>query len=671
MPELDNSQKRAVEEPALPLAVLAGPGSGKTRVLSQRIAHQVGTGAVDPERVLAVTFTRKAAGELNDRLRSAHTCGHVTAGTFHALCLGLLRRWYDDRGRDVPTLLERKGRILAPLLGGGAEAAAAITPVASEIEWAKARGVPPDRYVEAVEAAGRDTPRPAADVAAIYDRYEKQKRRGNLMDFDDLILRCALRLEDDDDFASATRWRFRHFFVDEFQDVSPSQFRLLRAWLGDRNDLFVVGDPDQAIFSFTGADPTYLTRFTRHFPGATVVELTNSYRCPPQVLQPARRLLDGRAAGRTVSSAVDDGPEPELANYSDASAEANGVADILLAAHADGQRWSDLAVLYRTNAQSAVLEEELGRRNIPVRLRGSRRFLDRPEVQADLARLRSASGGLRERLTELEEPGNGPPGPGVTDTERAEHTEALLTLGHEYLRAEGGDGSLPGFEAFLTTAMRGDSDTGGTTDAVDLVTFHRSKGLEWHTVIVTGVEAGFVPISYAQSAAERAEERRLLYVACTRARHTLHLTWAEKRTFGARDATRAPSPLLADMGLRSAKDSSTTAKKTTDATGRIGELRDALRAGASSGDPHDDALARELKEWRLTRSRAAGVPAYVVFADTTLAELVVDRPSSREQLLAVSGIGPVKAERFGADVLEIVRRHPRDARLSRNGSRTG
>jgi len=670
--QLDDSQRRAVEEPTLPLAVLAGPGSGKTRVLSQRIAHQVATGSVEAERVLAVTFTRKAAGELNDRLHSSHGAGHVTAGTFHALCLGLLRRWYDDRGREVPALLERKAPILAPLLGGGTEAAAAVTPVAAEIEWAKARGVGPDGYVAAVEAAGRDTPRAPAELAALYERYEKRKRRANLMDFDDLILRCALRLEDDDDFASATRWRFRHFFVDEFQDVSPSQFRLLRAWLGDRTDLFVVGDPDQAIFSFTGADPAYLTRFAEHFPGATVVELTSSHRCPPQVLRPARRLLEGRAPGRALSSAVDPGPEPHLTGYSDAAAEARGVADALVEAHAAGRRWADLAVLYRTNAQSALFEEELARRDIPVRLRGARRFLDRPEVRADLARLRSSSGDLRARLAGLSAPAphvRDGAGPGVTDTERAEHTEALVALGHEYLRAEGGDGSLPGFLAFLATALRGDSDGGATADAVDLVTFHRSKGLEWHTVIVTGVEAGFVPISHARSAPEKAEERRLLYVACTRSRHTLHLTWAEQRSFGTRDARRTPSPLLADMGLcpTAGDPPVTTGGRPTDATGRIRELRATLRRGVPSGDAGDDALARELKDWRHARSRAAGVPAYVVFADTTLAELVLHRPSNREELLGVSGIGPVKAERFGPDVLDIVARHVRAGPRQRTG----
>ncbi|MCZ7530621.1 MAG: ATP-dependent helicase [Acidimicrobiia bacterium] len=285
--DVDPSQARAIEEPTVPLAVLAGPGSGKTRVLARRIAHQVATGQADSERVLAVTFTRKAAGELNTRLGATDACEHVTAGTFHALSLALLRRWYEDRGRDVPTLLERKGRILGPLLGGGAEGIAAITPIAAEIEWAKARGVPPDAYVQAVDAVDRPTPRPATEVADIYRRYEQQKRRGALMDFDDLILRCALRMENDPDFAAATRWRFRHLFVDEFQDVSPAQFRLLRAWLGDRTDLFVVGDPDQAIFSFTGADPSYLLDFADHFPGAVVVNLEQSYRCPPQILAPA------------------------------------------------------------------------------------------------------------------------------------------------------------------------------------------------------------------------------------------------------------------------------------------------------------------------------------------------------------------------------------------------
>ncbi len=689
--DVDPSQARAIEEPTVPLAVLAGPGSGKTRVLARRIAHQVATGRADSERVLAVTFTRKAAGELNTRLGATNACEHVTAGTFHALSLALLRRWYEDRGRGVPTLLERKGRILGPLLGGGAEGIAAITPIAAEIEWAKARCVPPDTYVQAVDAVERPTPRPATEVADIYRRYEQQKRRGDLMDFDDLILRCALRMENDPDFAAATRWRFRHLFVDEFQDVSPAQFRLLRAWLGDRTDLFVVGDPDQAIFSFTGADPSYLLHFADHFPGAVVVNLEHSYRCPPQILAPARRLLDGptldghaldgrapegQAVVRTLRSSADDGPAPALTEYDDAEAEAEGVAASLMASHGDGRRWSDLAVLYRTNAQSALFEEAFARHGIPVRLRGARRFLERAEVRADLARLRASTGSLRERLDELGSVSSS--GARRGNTERAEHTEALIGLGGEYLRAEGGGGSLDGFVAFLTTSLQGDSGSGEGDDAVELVTFHRSKGLEWHTVFITGVESGYVPISHAKSHDELAEERRLFYVACTRAQHALHITWATRRAFGTREVTRRPGPFLVDMGIRpgtpGSKRSGSSSAGRPPAT-RVDELRAALRAGNSSGDPDDDALAEDLREWRLTRSRAAGVPAYVVFADRTLAEVVVDRPTTHGELLAVSGIGPVKAERFGPEILDIVERHTgtrtQTSRRIRATTRTG
>ncbi|MCZ7530620.1 MAG: HRDC domain-containing protein [Acidimicrobiia bacterium] len=251
-------------------------------------------------------------------------------------------------------------------------------------------------------------------------------------------------------------------------------------------------------------------------------------------------------------------------------------------------------------------------------------------------------------------------------------------MGREYLRAEGGVGSLDGFLAFLTASLRGDSGGSEGDDAVDLVTFHRSKGLEWHTVFITGVESGYVPINHAKTPGELAEERRLFYVACTRVQRSLHITWATRRTFGTREVTRRPGPFLVDMGLRpgtpGSKRSGSSSTGRPPAT-RVDELRAALRAGNSSGDPDDDALAEDLREWRLTRSRAAGVPAYVVFADRTLAEVVVDRPTTHGELLAVSGIGPVKAERFGPEILDIVKRHAgtrtQTGRQVRTTARTG
>ncbi|MGH9035724.1 MAG: ATP-dependent helicase, partial [Acidimicrobiia bacterium] len=357
---LDERQRQAVTTPVSPLAILAGAGSGKTRVLTRRIAYQATTGRIDAGHTLALTFTRKAAGELSERLaalglrRSGVRAGPataVTAGTFHAVALAQLRRRWADRGEAVPALLERKVRLLVPFLAPGPTVGAEAAEVAGEIEWAKARLVGPEAYEAAVAAAARPTPRAPAEVADLYSRYETEKHRRGVVDFDDLIWGLGEALETDAAFAAATRWRFRHLFVDEFQDLNPAQFRLLRAWLGDRSDLCVVGDQDQAIYGFTGADASYLVGFARHFPGAAVVHLESNFRSSPQVLAVAHAVLPaGKRSPRTLRPTRPDGPLPEVVAYATDAEEAVGLARALRAAGGPGVAWSSMAVLYRTNA---------------------------------------------------------------------------------------------------------------------------------------------------------------------------------------------------------------------------------------------------------------------------------------------------------------------------------
>ncbi|MGH8976395.1 MAG: ATP-dependent helicase, partial [Acidimicrobiia bacterium] len=470
----------------------------------------------------------------------------MTAGTFHAVALAQLRRRWADRGDAVPAILERKVRLLVPFLPAGPSVGAEAAEVAGEIEWAKARLVRPGNYEAAVAAAARATPRPPAEVAGLYERYEAEKSRRGVVDFDDLIWGLAEALEEDAAFAAATRWRFRHFFVDEFQDVNPAQFRLLRAWLGGRSDLCVVGDGDQAIYGFTGADASYLLGFATHFPGAAVVRLEANFRSSPQVLAVAHAVLPaGKGAGRPLRPTLSDGPLPEVVAYATDAEEAAGVARALQDAHGPGVAWSSMAVLYRTNAQSARLEAALTAAGIPHRVRGAARFLERPEVVSALEELRRAAAaapgvGLAHHLRGLELWVDDAP------DERRGHVAELVRLGDEYLAGEDGPGSLPGFLAHLAAALAdGDSPTDG--DAVELLTFHRAKGLEWPRVVVTGLERGLVPIAYAETAAARAEERRLLYVALTRAERHLVLSWAAERTLGARAMARHRSPYLDEI----------------------------------------------------------------------------------------------------------------------------
>lgn len=660
---LDPSQREAVTTDARPLAIHAGAGSGKTRVLTHRIAWQSVTGAIAPGRVLALTFTRKAAGELRERLARLGVAEGVAAGTFHSMALAQLRRHHADRGTAMPTVLGSKARILAPLLGRRDGAGALrVVDVAAEIEWAKARLIAPPRYLEAVAASGREVTQ-VERIATLYERYEAEKRRRELVDFDDLLLDCATAIERDREFAAAQRWRFRHLFVDEFQDTNRSQFRLLRGWLGlDRDapgtdvDLCVVGDPDQAIYGFAGAEPRYLESFEELFPGATTVRLGFNYRSTPQVVATSRAVLPANRARLPIATPRPDGPAPTVTEYEDERAEARSVIAAARRAQSGERPWRSMAVLYRTNAQSLAFEEACTASGVPHRVRGAAAFLDRPEVRDLIAGMRSAATAqptraFAEHLIDLQADA------AEAVEEVREHAEALASLGREYLAAEGGIGTLDGFISYLSTALGHDDVTGG--DAIELLTFHAAKGLEWETVWVTGLEKGLVPISHAEGRpAELAEESRLLYVALSRARRWLHCSHAAARTFGARTARRTRSPLL-DL-----VESAATGRSLEEVTGGDVNRRGAQAARAvlrriDAGDlaPDDRPLYEALVEWRRILSKAAAMPAYTVFDNRTLAAIATHRPASREALLDVPGIGPTKAERYGEAVLDLVAEH--------------
>ena len=653
--DLDASQRRAVVEPAVPLAILAPAGSGKTRVLTRRIAYQCSTEAIEPSHVLALTFTRKAAGELRSRLRRLGVREGLTAGTFHAVALAQLRAHHDHRGTSMPGLLDRKARILAPLIGAkrGPQLSIAITEVAGEIEWAQARLIGPAAYVEAATRAGRTPTMAVERVGDVYRMYQDEKRKRHVIDFDDLVRLCAHALDTDAEFAATQRWRFRHFFVDEFQDVSRAQLRLLRSWIGERDDLCVVGDPDQAIYSFAGADPGYLTRFEEHFGGGRTVRLDVNYRSTPEIVDAARAVLPrrDRAAVQAVGS---PGPPPTVTRFADGDAEAKGIAHALHAGNGPQRPWSSIAVLYRVNAQSAAFEESLRKSGVPFRVRGDAAFLDRPEVKLALDALdhlvESTPGReFAEHLDDL-----------VLDAaedsdDRRSHREAVAQLGREYVTVTSGRSTLSGFLDFLRTSLRGQDDGGVATDAVDLLTFHRAKGLEWDTVFVAGLEKGLVPISHASGDSEALdEERRLLYVALSRAQRELHVSWAAQRDRGARVSARTPSPYLAEIeraisgAVEPPIDADVNRRNARQAKAALDKLSD------SELSPLDRELFDALVDWRRDVARAAGVPAYVVFDNKSLRAVAGARPTTGQALLAVPGVGPVKLERYGAALLEIV-----------------
>jgi DNA helicase-2/ATP-dependent DNA helicase PcrA len=674
---LDPSQQQAVVSEAAPLCILAGAGSGKTRVLTRRIAQRVTSGSAEASRTLVLTFTRRAAGELRSRLRSLGVRDQVAAGTFHGIAYTQLRRRWADRGELAPTLLESKVRLLAPLLPrarAGCRNPALVQPadLATEIEWAKARMVAPSRYEAAAGISGRRLQFSLATMAAIYQHYEDDKRRKRMVDFDDLLTGCVQALESDPEFAAGQRWRFHHFFVDEFQDVNLVQFRLLRAWLGDRLDLCVVGDPNQAIYAWNGADPMLLTEFPKHFAGAEVLHLDHNHRSTPQVVLAAAAVLDPSQVTPRRSTRP-DGPLPVVRRFETDEAEGRGIARILRRAHGPAVGWARMAVLTRTNAQLVVLEDHLRAAGVPCRLTGDGALLRQAEVKAALAQMRRSAAGttFTSRLSDVEamsvesgatESGQIETGAGAGGGERRLNLQTLVRLGRDYAALDPA-GSVDGFLAWLRAGGRGEGPQ-QDTDAVELTTFHRAKGLEWPVVVVAGLEDGLVPIGRARTPEAESEERRLLHVALTRALDEVHCTWAERRTFASRTIARSPSPYLEPLQAAIATMAPGGGDGPVGIPARVLAQRDELRERryqvspahpdtGADGEASQSALAA-LRAWRSATARASGVPAFVIFHDATLGALAEARPSTRAELLSLPGLGAVKAERYGDTLLALL-----------------
>ncbi len=561
----DKEQVEAITTAATPLCILAGAGSGKTRVLTRRMARRVLDGSAIEAHVLALTFTRKAAGELKSRLRGLGLGEGVTAGTFHAIALAELRRLAADRRQTAPVVLASKARLIGEILdalGPGQRlpsparrgsrtssrlgTAHIVHDIAGEIEWSKARLITPAAYEEEAQAAGRRTVLEPGALAEVYAAYETERRKRRLIDFEDLLTNCAAELASDPGFAASARWRFRHIFVDEYQDVNAAQLALLRQWCGAEPDLCVVGDPDQAIYGWNGSDPRAILRFGDDFPGARVIRLAANYRSTGEILAVAGAVL-GRRDRPRADGPSPEGPIPTLRSYADDATEAASVAEFVRLAHRPGRSWSQIAVLARTNAQLSAFRKAFEAKQIPYRALGDYLFLRRGVVATALAELSKAPNAtvLSALAADLRATAASPP---EEEDETPNEDEGgglseLAELVEDYLRTDV-VATGAGFRSYLETTMRaGDARDG--SDAVDLVTFHRAKGLEWQVVFVTGLEDGLVPIAHAQDDASLAEEERLLYVACTRAEEELHCSWSKERSFSPGQlSSRQPSPYL-------------------------------------------------------------------------------------------------------------------------------
>lgn len=535
---LDPDQRTVALATRGPVCVIAGAGTGKTRAITHRIAYAAAIGTMDPAKVLALTFTAKAAGEMRTRLRALGV-PTVAARTIHSAALKqLLYFWPTVFGGRTPDLMTTKTGFLTEAINraGLSETLKAtnrelMRDIASEIEWAKVSQVAPPDFLDEISKRTQKPRVLPEQLVQVYTAYESIKKEELAIDFEDVLLLCAAMLEEERDVRERVQDQYRYFTIDEYQDISPIQQRLINAWLGTRKDICVVGDPAQTIYSFAGATPVFLNTFTQRFPEAEVIRLSTGYRSTPEITFAANALLRHGQMGQELVAQNGHGSKPTVSSYTDEESEIAGVMSDITALLAQGTAPQEIAILARTNAQLKVAEKQMLKLNLPYQLRSTERFFERKEIRDFIKEVRKAS---------------------VIPAEGQGWIDELRSLAQPYLTGE----TIDGIAALLHLARELDSDASFTTKTlrgylrevedrvqqnnpptmpvVTLATLHAAKGLEWERVFLIGASDGQLPVADASLD----EERRLFYVGITRAKSELHISYR-----------RSPSPFLRESGL--------------------------------------------------------------------------------------------------------------------------
>lgn len=679
---LDPEQRQVAQSVGAPLCVLAGAGTGKTRAITHRIAYAIASGGYAPNHVLALTYTTKAAAEMRSRLRDLGVPA-VQARTFHSAALRQLTYfWPSTVGGPAPDLVDRT----LPLVGQAMSRLhmrvdpAALRDISAEVEWAKSSMIVPEEYPLAAARLSRAgvagfEPR---TLARIMTQYEDLKTELHLIDFADVLLLTATMIQEHPQMAHAVRSQYRHFTVDEYQDISPLQFRLLRAWLGNASDVCVVGDAAQTIYSYAGADSSYLLEFRKEFPRANVIRLERNYRSSPQIVQVANAVLaraqEGRDSHVELRAQRSDATRPLVVGYPDETVEAREVARSIAELLAKGRNASEIAILLRVNAHSERFEDALDREGVAYQVRGGQKFFERREVHEAMSALRAAlgTGGgndpdagrvVRDVLSSRGWSSKAPESRGAI-FERWASLNALVQVADSI--AERAGATLK--DVVVELEERREAQSAPVSEAVTIATVHAAKGLEWPVVFVVGASEGTFPISYAKTDKEIEEERRLFYVALTRARDVLTVTWAAARAEGAKASRKASRFIAGAFDHRDEGAAERVAMKRT--TGRRGArvfttckgCGEALttpgeqKVGrhAECGGEESAELFGRLRAWRRERASELKRPAFAVFTDSTLLAIADRAPGSLEELHRVPGVGQTKLTQFGEEVLAII-----------------
>ena len=624
---LSDEQRNAVESTETPLRILAGPGAGKTRVLTHLIARRISDGSADARRVMALTFTRRAAHELRSRLNRMGIRDLGAVGTFHAIALAQIRQCRLDRGKRPPTVLAGRRAVLTEIVRDFPQLK--LNTAITEIDWLNSQNLTSDEYRNG-PGIGRVGKEWAHQLADLQDSFVAYKRKRRLLDFDDILLECTNLLRTDKAFRDAQHWVFRHFFIDEFQDLNRVQFDLLKTWLGDRQDLCVVGDPDQAIYGWNGADSSLLTEFLDYFPSAKTVALTDNHRSQPRIIDAANAVLHEKSPSNGNPSS--EGEFPTQSSFANETEEAIGIARYLRELRSPETNWSNHAVLARTNDQLQLIAEIFTELQVPFRFRSQGGIFRLPEVKDLVDQLCAAESDFPTLAADLFEDFD----QGV----QKRVAELAVQFGKENFNASGS-----GFRDWLKTLRPGDLDS--HVDGVDLATFHAAKGLEWPSVVIAGLEHGLVPIRPNDP-----EERRLLYVAISRAQRHLHLTWAKSRQIGQSLEDREPSPWL-DLIVTSDQRSSASAKEIS-----VSYLAKAREELATNFNADADLRNRRLRNWIAETSRARRIEPSALLPDYLVSAVAEKCPTTLSELALVTGLGENRLNRVGPEILEVIADSP-------------
>lgn len=614
---MDADQRVAVTCPETATVLHAGAGSGKTRVLTHRIAYRIAKGTADPQRVLAITFTREAASEMRRRLKTlgvSRDSQSVTVGTFHAVALALLRQRLADTHKQMPSIIHNRQQLIA-IAARDHPMSTRARELLIEIDWAHARLISPANYAQTAKRLGRYTAAPHNEIATIYKEYEQLKIQRNTLDLDDLIARVVEAMRLDNAYAQAVRWRYRHIFVDEAQDMNPLQYELFEAIRGQRADVFIVGDPMQAIYGWNGSDKRLFDELPDKIRGTTVLRLPNNYRCTPEILNAATtvaKLVDPQIDVRPIKPSA----EPVvLCGYTDSDAEAKGIVNCLWQfANTGGTNpWQSAAVLVRTNIQVELIVDALVKNNIPVRTTRPSKELNSAIADASQSTNRNElATWATDMVTEAS-----------TEIQRwvAEQVQVFLKLDHP--------GSVDGRS--FTSWMRASTAEHRSTEGVEVLTFHSAKGREWQCVVVAGAEVGLMPHSSAITKDQQDEEIRLAYVALTRASQQLFVTWCESRKSRMAGQSTLLANIVSEAGLNPAPQ---------------------FVAKSNPKNTNAKTLEDELRAWRSNRANVIKQPVTAIIYDEDLREIVKQLPKTTTELAEIVGI--ITAQKIGPDVLSIV-----------------